>query len=166
MNKTILIAMVGIMIFGGVIWVASPDSQEYRASSLASNESSGTLQAEENNYDFGTISMADGNVGHQFKIKNTGVETVTIDKVYTSCMCTTAWLLINGKEFGPFGMPGHGTAPQISQAINPNEEMIIEAIFDPTAHGPAGVGRIQRSIIIENRSAESIELQLVAMVTP
>ena len=164
MNKTILLIAVAVLVLGGLIWIARPNSQNSEASSTPSN---GALTIEEaNNYDFGTISMAAGKVTHQFKIKNTGADAVTISKMYTSCMCTTATLLMGDKKFGPYGMPGHGTIPKINRIVNPNEEISVDVVFDPAAHGPAGVGRIQRAITIENNAGQSVELQFVAIVTP
>ena len=164
MNKTIIGIGIGILILGGLVWIARPDAQN--ASSATSN-SNGTLTVEEaNNYDFGSISMATGKVRHTFKIKNTSNEAVTISKMYTSCMCTTAALAIDGKQFGPYGMPGHWAIPSINQTINPNEEATVEVVFDPAAHGPAGVGRIQRTVTLENNTGRSLELQFAAIVTP
>lgn len=164
MNKTIIGVIGAILVLGGIIWMARPGSQSGTASSV---RSSGTLAVKEaNNYDFGTISMAAGNVSHQFKIKNTGNEGVNIEKIYTSCMCTTAMLKVGGKQFGPYGMPGHNAVPKIDQALNPNEEAVIEVVFDPAAHGPAGVGKIQRAVTIENSAGQPVELLFAAVVTP
>lgn len=110
--------------------------------------------------------MAAGKVEHSFKIKNAGAEPVIIAKMYTSCMCTTASLLKNGKQFGPYGMPGHGLIPKLNKLINPNEEAIVKIVFDPAAHGPAGVGKIQREITIENNTDQPLTLQFTALVTP
>mgnify|MGYP001591923414 CR=1 FL=1 len=164
MNKTIIGIVIGIVILGGLVWIARPDGPN-TASVVAS--SNGSLAVEEaNNYDFGSISMAAGKVKHTFKIKNTSAEAVTIGKMYTSCMCTTASLMMGGKQFGPVGMPGHGAIPKINQTINPNEEAAVEVVFDPAAHGPAGVGRIQRTVTLENNSGKPVELSFAAVVTP
>ncbi len=164
MNKTIISIAAVVFILGGLIWIARPSSQSKAAPPLTSN---GTLTVEEtNDYNFGTISMAAGSVTHQFKIKNTGNEAVNIGKMYTSCMCTTALLIAGGKQFGPYGMPGHGFIPAIDQSINSGEEAIVEVVFDPAAHGPAGVGRIQRVVTMENNAGKPIEFQFTATVTP
>ncbi|MEK9154817.1 MAG: DUF1573 domain-containing protein [Patescibacteria group bacterium] len=166
MNKTIIGIIVAVLVLGGFIWIARPDSQNSTSAALSAI-SNGTLTVEEaNNYDFGTISMAAGKVKHQFKIKNTGSKGVNIEKIYTSCMCTTAVLMMDGKQFGPYGMPGHGAIPKINKTVNPNEEAVVEVVFDPAAHGPAGVGRIQRTITIENNAGQAIELLFAAIVTP
>lgn len=164
MNKTIIGVILGILVLGGLIWIARPNGESNNVAPASSN---GVLTVEEaNNYDFGTISMAKGIVKHTFKVKNESQEAVTVNKMYTSCMCTTALINLGGKQFGPYGMPGHGVIPRIDQTINPGEEAEVEVAFDPAAHGPAGVGRIQRSITIENNAGKPVELLFAAIVTP
>lgn len=166
MNKTTIIGIViVIIVLGGIVWIARPNSQSAPTASLSSS-SNGTLEAEETNFDFGTISMAAGNVKHRFKIKNVGNSPVTVRKIYTSCMCTTSVLVIDGKRFGPYGMPGHGFIPKIDETMSVGEEAAIEVVFDPAAHGPAGVGRIQRTITIENNTGQPLEFGFTALVTP
>lgn len=164
MNKTIIGIGAGILLFGGLVWTARPAAQ---SSPPVPANSNGALNVEEaSHYDFGTVSMTAGEVKHVFKIKNTSNEAVTISKIYTSCMCTTAVLVLSGKQFGPYGMPGHGFIPRINQTLAPDEEATVEVIFDPAAHGPAGVGRIQRTITIENNAGQPLELGFTALVTP
>lgn len=165
MNKTFIGTVATVLILGGIMWIARPDSQTSGTAALSSN-SNGTIEAEETNFNFGTISMAGGKVRHQFKIRNASNEPVTIEKMYTSCMCTTAILMIGGKQFGPYGMAGHGFIPNINRGVNAGEEIIVEATFDPAAHGPAGVGRIQRSITVENNAGRPLEFGFTAFVTP
>ena len=65
-------------------------------------------------------------------------------------MCTTARLSHEGHTEGPFGMQGHGnTIPNINVEIMPGQKADMEIIFDPAAHGPAGVGPIEREAYIE-----------------
>lgn len=163
MNKMITGAIVTILVFGGLIWAARPNAQNTVTPSAKINN---VLTAVESSYDFGTISMAQGPVTHQFKIKNTGNEKITINKVYTSCMCTAATLMAGGKQFGPYGMLGHGANPEIDGAVNPDKEAIVSVAFDPAAHGPAGVGRIERTITLENDAGGAILLQFTVLVTP
>lgn len=165
MNKNIIIAVIVLVGFGAVVWFGRPASRENSAASLGTL-SAGELGAEEKDFDFGTISMAAGMVKHTFKIKNRSSDPVTIGKMYTSCMCTTSFLSIGGKKFGPYGMPGHGFIPKINEALAPGEEAAVEAMFDPAAHGPAGVGPIRRSITIENNGARPLELMFSAVVMP
>ncbi|MDO8469927.1 MAG: DUF1573 domain-containing protein [bacterium] len=73
-------------MFGGIVWIARPD---LTPSATLSSASSGALAVQgARSYDFGTISMARGPVTREFKLTNTGSGAITIDKLYTSCMCT------------------------------------------------------------------------------
>ena len=166
MNKnTITTIVIFFAIIAGLIWIAGPEGKK---ENLANSSSVlvGTIAVEESNFDFGTISMAAGNVSHLFKVKNTGNFPVSINKIYTSCMCTTAKLMADGKEFGPFGMPGHGFIPKINASIPAREDGIVEVIYDPAAHGPAGIGKIERLVTVEVENGSSIEFMFSAFVQP
>ena len=167
MEKTTIIGIAAIiLITAGVVWIGRPDYKNNSAATIDSPAEEGALVAENVNYDFGKISMAAGDVKREFKIKNAGGSPVAIQNIYTSCMCTSATLKTDGKKFGPYGMPGHGFAPKIGEFLSPGKEAIIEVVFDPAAHGPAGVGPIQRSVIIENDAGKPVELTFSAIVTP
>ncbi|MEK9174601.1 MAG: DUF1573 domain-containing protein [Patescibacteria group bacterium] len=162
--KNILFYIIAVMVIvGGVIWFARPGqnvSDDPTAAIIS------TLSAPENRYDFGTISMARGNVSKIFTVSNSSGGPVMIEKIYTSCMCTTARLETGGKKFGPFGMPGHGLVPKVNQTLQAGEFAGVEVIFDPNAHGPAGVGPIERVVFVEEKGRQPLELRIKAMVTP
>ena len=63
-------------------------------------------------------------------------------------------------------MPGHGFIPGINESLNLNEEAIIEVVFDPAAHGPAGVGKIERLVTVEVENGSPVELAFSAFVKP
>jgi len=166
MNKTTITGIIiAIVAFSLIVWMARPGPRNGNTASITA-QPSGILSAEETSFDFGAISMASGKVSHSFKIKNKSPEPATIEKIYTSCMCTTASLVTDGLRFGPYGMPGHGFIPKINKIIDLDEEAIIEVVFDPAAHGPAGIGPIQRLIAVEKNGGERLELSFSAMVTP
>lgn len=134
--------------------------------STASNGAS-VLAATESFFDFGTIKMRDGKVSRVFELRNEGKESVKIQSIYTSCMCTEAFVSdSSGKKNGPFGMPGH-TSPRTNITVGAGELVSVEAVFDPAAHGPSGVGLAERSIYLETNSEEKprIELKFKAVVT-
>lgn len=166
MKKLILGTLVSIVLLGGIIWISYPDGGPQTGNTL--NNSGLAFAAEHNSYNFGTISMKNGKVTHKFQIKNTSGADIEMNRIYTSCMCTSVKATIsNGVVLGPFSMPGHGGyAPYISEIFPANSEAEIEVTFDPAAHGPAGVGKIERSIIIENNSGTKYQLGISANVTP
>jgi len=155
-----------IIILGAAIIFAKPSPQN----SLETNplpEATQSFSSEEAGYNFGAISMADGKVSHVFKIKNESDQTISATKLYTSCMCTTATLKIDSRQKGPFGMPGHGFLPKFNETLEPGQEGEIEVVFDPTAHGPAGIGKITRTVYLENTATKKpFELYISATVTP
>ena len=166
MNKNIIIGIVaGALVFAGIVWIARPDVNDKSAAVLQLN-SNGVLSVQEQSFDFGSISMAAGPVTHTFAVKNTGADPVNISKMYTSCMCTTSVLQKGEKRFGPYGMPGHGFIPKMNAVVDSGEEVLVDVTFDPAAHGPAGVGTIQRVVILENSAGENMEFQISANVTP
>jgi len=118
-------------------------------------------------YDFGTVSMRNGTVSTTYRIKNRGAAALPFDKIYTSCMCTTAELITaSGRTQGPFGMPGHGPLKPATGQLAPGETALLKVVFDPAAHGPAGVGRIERVVTVETKGTAPLELGFVAMVRP
>ncbi|HXK35440.1 MAG TPA: DUF1573 domain-containing protein [Candidatus Paceibacterota bacterium] len=161
MKIFISLVIVAAFLFGLAYLSARQTEEENIPSAQAS-----ALVAEKTSFDFGTISMAKGKVSYNYKLKNSSGQEVEITKLYTSCMCTEASLLVGAKRFGPFGMPGHGFGSNIKQTLVPGEEVNIEAVFDPAAHGPAGVGTISRVITVEEKAGGQIDLTFSATVTP
>jgi len=175
MDKKTIVSLVVILIgITGVVWWSKvADSRALNASVGGSHPAiTGTpgnkLTAEETFYDFGKISMKDGNVSKTFKVTNSGTEDISVPSLYTSCMCTNAYILnADGTKKGPFGMPGHGgTVPKANAVIKAGESLEIEAVYDPNAHGPAGVGLIERSVILEDENKNIVEFKFRASVTP
>src|SRR3989338_6985312 len=155
-NKTIISIFVGtIIIIGGLVWLGRPMANKNNSQV---NSNVGPIRSNETNFDFGTISMAKCKVSHEFTVTNTGAEPVLISKLYTSCMCTTASIMNGTEKVGPFGMPGHSGIPSIKVSLAPGASTQVEAIFDPAAHGPAGVGTISRVVILENSAGKPLEL--------
>ncbi len=172
-DKTTLVSIIIIVIFSlGLVFLAKSKQDSKNnigaVSSAATTSYSADLSVDQKSYDFGEISMANGKVSRSFKVSNISSKTLTVYKLYTSCMCTTASLtLADGNKRGPFGMPGHGIVPSISQEVRPGEEVTIDVVFDPAAHGPAGMGPIDRMVYLEDENGTSMmELNIKAQVTP
>lgn len=165
----IIIGIVAATV--GILWLqiavfAGPKNPAAGEDGAGNAKTPSLITAGETMFDFGNISMGKGNVSHLFKIKNTSAAPVTIKKLYSSCMCTTATLIRKDKTVGPFGMPGHVDIPAIQEIMQPGEEAEVLTVFDPAAHGPAGVGAINRSVLIENDASGPLQLDFKAFVTP
>lgn len=164
--KILILAAVGAIITGGVLFFAQPEPADHTtmAAQISGNGLDFALDPE--NYDFGTISMKNGLVTKEFIVKNTRLEPVLLSEAYTSCMCTDALVLINGREFGPFGMQGHGAMKMLNQSLEPGQEARLQVTFDPSAHGPAGIGVIERSVSLKSDKGEIASVNIKANVTP
>ncbi len=125
------------------------------------------LTASEKIYDFGSISMKDGKVSKIFTLTNTTNNDINLESVTTSCMCTVAYVVNGESRKGPYGMPGHGGAvPKSNEIIKAGESREIEVVYDPNAHGPAGVGVIDRFVYLVDSNGVTIQLEIKAIVTP
>ena len=161
----ISIIAIGFGVYRSQQKAANPVPQAQAAVQPAAQP--GALVSARPNFDFGTISMKAGNVSTTYRIKNEGAAPLALDKIYTSCMCTTATLITaSGRKQGPFGMPGHGPLKPATGQLAPGETALLEVVFDPAAHGPSGVGRIERVVTVETKGARPLELWMVAMVRP
>jgi len=155
------------------VWGYTQQSPTVNVSAQETGNSSTTkqvsmLSASETFYDFGTISMKDGNVQKDFTVSNLTDQDVLIPSIVTSCMCTEALLVeIDGTIKGTFGMPGHGGAvPPANELIKAGESRTIRVVYDPNAHGPAGVGKINRTVTLTDESGTALQLEIQAVVTP
>lgn len=138
-----------------------------RPATVSGPSSTSALVAENGSFDFGEVEMKRGVVSTTFVIRNSGDKPLEITKVYTSCMCTEASLILPGRQpLGPFGMPGHGFIPTLNAVLGVGEEAQVKAFFDPAAHGPAGIGRVSRTIYLENNAGAPLTLNFTANVVP
>lgn len=160
---TLLLILTGL---GGLMWWSRPAQTSVPIP--GSNTGVGSaLTVAEKLYDFGTISMADGNVIKTFKITNSSSENIVLKTITTSCMCTTAYLESTAGEKGPFGMPGHGgPAGRADEIIKAGESRDVKVVYDPNAHGPAGIGPVDRFVYLTEVSGGTLELEIKAVVTP
>lgn len=184
-NRIIVFISVVVILFIGLFLFGKPGknensvtnvkgipegAQELEKSHTAKIKSTtiNTLTASETFYDFGTISMKNGNVSKVFKVTNSTSEDIKVPSLTTSCMCTTAYIIKeDGSRSRPFGMPGHGGAvPKANAVVKANGLLAIEVVYDPNAHGPAGVGLIERAVFLEDENRNVIEFKFKVNVTP
>lgn len=165
-KKNLIISAVALTALGiAIIWFGAPSANQ---SNISGTAAKGELVAGQIEYDFGTISMANGKANHTYTLKNIGTGPVNISKISTSCMCTTAQIkTLDGKLYGPFGMShgGHGLTTVADINLAAGEEVELIAEFDPNAHGPDAVGPVNRIIYVQSdASKKSLELSFTANV--
>ena len=172
-TKTIVVALVvALAIIGLFAWGYAGGGRNTQAPSASvqgvrPSDVKSVLAVPETFYDFGNISMKDGVVSKEFTVSNPTDKNIALSKVFTSCMCTTALIVRpDGSVNGPFGMPGHNAVPPANEDIKAGESRVIRVVFDPNAHGPAGVGTIERFVTLAEDSGGSVLLGFKATVTP
>ncbi|MBI2751911.1 MAG: DUF1573 domain-containing protein [Betaproteobacteria bacterium] len=174
-NRNLILAAVAIAVALAIaIMAAKPGAgpaPSTRAAPAAAApdmavRTSGALKARESAFDFGPISMAAGKVSHRYWFRNEGVAPVLVRRIYTSCMCTTAALVKGARVIGRYGMPGHGPMPDVNETFAPGEAAYVDVVFDPAAHGPAGLGRTERVVTIEHGAGEPLQIGFTADVKP
>jgi len=162
-EKRVMLAMAGataLVIVGGVWWSARSGAVEGVLS-----EASGDAKAQvtELTYDWGEISIDGGKVEKVFDIKNEGAGTLQLYNISTSCMCTTAQLLLGEARSPEFGMHSQSS---YKMEVPAGETARLKVVFDPAFHGPSGVGPATRQIEVQTNDANQQKLifVLTAMV--
>jgi len=162
----IIVGLFGLLYLTGKNKVSNPQNEIVKVNSQQENAGN-KLIASEKLYDFGAISMKDGLVRKVFKVSNPGEQDINLEKISTSCMCTVVYIIEqDGNKKGPYGMPGHGIVPKANEIIKIGEMRDIEVVYDPNAHGPAGVGMINRLVYLEDSNGNKLQFEIKANVTP
>lgn len=146
MKKTIAI-IFGILVFivGGFYLINKPASSVPDSSLAKINAEEVTLSPE--NYDIGKVLMKDGIITREYEIKNSSKNSLRLKKIVTSCMCTRAQVVVGDKKTRTYGMEMSGDLnPSINFDIPGETTAKLIVKFDPAAHGPQGVGKINRLV--------------------
>ena len=148
-----------LLIFGGVFFVSKTNNP----ASLATSQTT-QVSVDKTNFDWGTIGINDGKVQAEFDLKNSGPAPLQLANISTSCMCTTAQVMIEGKVSPYFGM--HQKSSWMGQ-VEPGKSARLVVEFDPAFHGPQGIGQITRQIVVETNDPDQKQLtfNLTANVT-
>ena len=161
-KKTIRIALPLLLIIGAISWgLISYLSREPEETHPGTPK----MEISPKEYDAGTVSMAEGLVKKTYEIKNTGPGDLKIDKIWTSCVCTTAILRIDEKQSPKFGMHNN---PRWSGKIAPGKTGYLEVAFDPAFHGPEATGPVVRAVYLATNDPQNkkAEVRLMANVAP
>lgn len=150
-DKKILIGIIlsTLLVLGGAIWFLGKSSNETLEKVAGSK-----IEITETDFDFKDIPYSGGNVEHGFKIKNIGDKDLKIANMATSCMCTKVFLKTAQGKSSEFGMKGHSAFSDWTGLLPPGQEAEVVAVFDPTAHGPSGVGPIDRLVSFETNDPD------------
>lgn len=131
--RKIFFALVFIMIF--LVGCATQPI----ASSTEPETLPGAIKVTPAAFDFGDIPQQGGLVSTTFTIQNIGTETLIMNRLSTSCGCTTATMDMAD--------------------LTPNETRTMAVTFDPMAH-PEVNGPIERVIYLQTSDPNVPEIQI------
>lgn len=151
-EKKVLIGILvaTFLILGGAVMLLGQTSSGTNLEKTAGAK----VETSEASFDFKDINYLGGNVEHSFLIKNIGDKELKIANMSTSCMCTTVYLKTAAGKSPGFGMKGHSASSDWTGNLAPGESGEVVAVFDPTAHGPSGVGPIDRIVSLETNDPD------------
>lgn len=119
-------------------------------------------------FDLGQVSQAAGRVTVRLALSNTGTADLVITEMETSCGCTRAALVVDGRVGPWFGMRGHGAWPVgWSARLRPGQEATLLVEYDPDAHGIYR-GPIDRAVLIHSNDPRQphAEVRLAGVQVP
>lgn len=138
-----------VILIGGVFFLSKSSSYDVVTSENVKAEAKVTAA------DWGRIPMYKGNVSKTFTIKSSGIDALRLFNVRTSCHCTKAIVIIDGKESPAFGM---SSVSSWMGEVVPGKEAKLTVVFDPAYHGPNGIGLIERYVSIETNDKSNQKL--------
>lgn len=120
------------------------------------------IEISEVDRDLGTISQKQGVVTTDFEFENTGKSDLVINKLSSSCGCTSASVVYQYSIGPKFTMAGHGqeNPTDWEVAIKPGESAILRVYYDPSVH-PDFEGAATRTVSIFSNDPVEFEVKVV-----
>ncbi|MEK7673868.1 MAG: DUF1573 domain-containing protein [Patescibacteria group bacterium] len=163
-TKIVATIFILIIVIGGVIFLSSKGQVKKPEQVVLNPEAK--LEISKKVADLGNMKVSDEKSA-DFEIKNNGSSTLKIFNVFTSCDCTFARVLINGKESPEFNMAMHMPPDALRWAgeILPNATATIRAIYKPAVMPVFGL--VERNIMFSTNdpSNKQVELTIKASVS-
>lgn len=150
-GKIILAVIIGtIVLIGGLAFVMTKSAGGGGGDKFIQNVEAAEITASPSGIlNLGQVAYGGGIVSKSFDIKNTSGKSIKLRKITTSCMCTTAKVRIGDKETRLFGMEMNGDLnPLVDHDLPAGATAQVIFNFDPAAHGPQGIGAVDRVITV------------------
>lgn len=109
-------------------------------------------------FDWGNISYSGPKATKTFTIANVGTDTLQLFNIRTSCMCTNAYVSINGEDSPQFGMDMGNNVSSYIGKVAPQGKATLTVVFDPAYHGPQGIGPITRYVEVDTNDKTNPKL--------
>lgn len=150
-----LILFIIIFVGSSYFLLAGVNKPEVKAASYSVNDKEKpSVEVKKTLVDLGSIKVSDQKET-TFTIKNIGTKPLQLSNVSTSCHCTHAQFIYQGKTSEEYGM---SDVSDVLPEIAPNTEAIIKAIYRPyemPVYGP-----VEREIYINTNDPNKPKLIL------
>lgn len=166
-----LIAAVSFLALAGIfamVALRTGPSSTRAADPGAPSGGRPALSVAPSSYDLGQISQAKGMVTVELAVTNTGTGDLEISEMETTCGCTRASLIVDGKAGPWYGMRGHGDWPTgWSARLRPGQRAALRVEYDPDAHGIYR-GPVDRAVFIYSNDPRQARaaVRLIGMQGP
>lgn len=120
------------------------------------------LVFEKTGVDLGDVRQSKGIASAIFNFKNEGKSNLVINKLESSCGCTSASVIYKGIEGPVFTMPGHGGAENPTDwqvMIAPGETAELKVYYDPNVHKDLR-GPVTRAVSVFSNDAVNFETEV------
>lgn len=143
------------LVAGVAVWASIPTSTPGGGVSASggdrfiNNTKADGISAAIESIDIGKVGYGNGLVSKTYQLKNDTGRDLKLKKIVTSCMCTKARVKFSEKTTKYYAMEMNGDKnPIISYDFPAGSTAELEFNFDPAAHGPAGIGPVDRVITL------------------
>lgn len=156
MNNKIIIGIIifSVVVIGGSYFlVAGGQKQTPAITSYSLNDKERPkVEAKITSFDLGKMKVSEDKSAN-FKIKNIGQKPLQLSNISSSCNCTFAQVVINGKESDLFGM--HNISDFAGEVL-PGKEATVKVIYRPSimpVYGP-----VEREVYVSTNDPENPKL--------
>ena len=120
---------------------------------------------EPSTYNFGPVSQKNGVVSAAIAISNTGNKELILNKLDSSCGCTSVAVVYKGIEGPRFSMSGHGNNPRDWKVvIPPGDSAELKVYYDPNVHKDLR-GPVKRSVFVYSNDPRNSVKEVVVSAT-
>jgi hypothetical protein len=156
MSKGIIAGLIifSIVVIGGSYFLIAGGQKPSPAiaSYAVSDKEKPKIEAKITFFDLGTMKVSEDRSAN-FKIKNIGQKPLQLSNISSSCNCTFAQVVIDGKESDLFGM--HNVSDFAGEVL-PGKEATIKVTYRPSIMPVYGL--VEREIYVETNDPENSRL--------
>lgn len=150
-----ILAVLVVVIIGGLVFAFTSTSNQTEMTNYdISDTERPRLKLEKTAIDLGTMKVSDMKV-KDVTLENIGEKPLQITNVSTSCGCTSAQAVIDGKESPIFSM--HNNPPWVGEVV-PGGKATLKAIYEPAKHPVQG--RTEKTILFKTNDPENATVQI------